>query len=118
MTTRVLLPLLTAAIIGSANAADDAGFKSIFNGSSLDGWEGDPKLWSVQDGAITGVTKDEEPLPYNKFLIWRGGKVKNFELRATFRLFVRPAMCSPCWWSLCSWCEERAAGRVSCRWRC
>ncbi len=87
MTTRILSLLLTAAVIGSANAANDAGFKSIFNGKSLDGWEGDPKLWSVRDGAITGVTTDEEPLPYNKFLIWSGGKVKNFELRATFRLF-------------------------------
>ena len=43
------------------------------------------RLWSVQDGAITGVTTDGSPLPYNKFLIWRGGTVKNFELRAKVR---------------------------------
>lgn len=77
---------LIAAFSLTANAADDAGFKSIFNGKNLDGWEGDPKLWSVQDGSITGVTTDAEPLAYNKFIIWRGGAVKNFELRATFRL--------------------------------
>lgn len=84
------LPRLAWLIVAfslTANAADDAGFKPIFNGKNLDGWEGDPKLWSVQDGAITGVTTDAEPLAYNKFIIWRGGAVKNFELRATFRLF-------------------------------
>ena len=52
---------------------------------SLKGREGDPKLWSVQDGAMTGVTTDEEPLPCNKFLIWEG-EVANFELRAKVRI--------------------------------
>ncbi len=84
---RLLASLALAALISPALAADNAGFKSIFNGRNLDGWEGDTKLWSVQDGAITGVTTDDAPLPYNKFLLWRGGTVKNFELRATFRLF-------------------------------
>ena len=32
-----------------------------------------------------GVTKGDAPLPYNQFLIWRGGTVKNFELRAKVR---------------------------------
>ncbi len=59
--------------------------RALFNGRSLDGWEGNPELWSVQDGAIVGVTKADEPLPYNQFLIWKGGKVKNFELRAMIR---------------------------------
>jgi 3-keto-disaccharide hydrolase len=61
--------------------------KHLFNGKNLDGWEGNPESWSVQDGAITGVTTDEKRLPYNQFLIWRGGAdkkntVKNFELTA------------------------------------
>ena len=60
-------------------------FKSIFDGHTLKGWSGDPKLWSVQDRSITGVTTDEEPLEYNKFLIW-DGEVENFHLRAKVRL--------------------------------
>jgi len=56
--------------------------KQLFNGKDLDGWEGNPESWSVQDGAITGITTDDKRLPYNQFLIWRGGKVKNFELTA------------------------------------
>jgi Domain of Unknown Function (DUF1080) len=66
-------------------AAEEPGFTPLFNGTDLTGWEGDPALWSVQDGAITGVTTDDAPLPYNKFLIWRGDTVKNFELRAKVR---------------------------------
>ncbi len=59
--------------------------RSLFNGTSLEGWDGNPELWSVQDGVIVGITQADEPLPYNQFLIWRGGQVKNFELRATIR---------------------------------
>ena len=62
-------------------AAEEPGFTPLFNGKDLSGWEGDPALWSVQDGAITGVTTDESPLPYNKFLIWRRGDRE--ELRAS-----------------------------------
>ncbi len=59
--------------------------RSLFNGKDLSGWDGNPELWTVKDGAIVGITKADEPLPYNQFLIWRGGKVKNFELRVTLR---------------------------------
>jgi len=59
--------------------------RSLFNGKDLSGWDGNPELWSVQNGVITGITKADEPLPYNQFLIWRDGKVKNFELRVTLR---------------------------------
>lgn len=63
-------------------AAED---RQLFNGKDLTGWEGNPKSWSVKDGTIVGVTTDDEPLPYNQFLIWRAGKVKNFELTAKIR---------------------------------
>lgn len=58
------------------------GFVSLFNGKDLEGWEGNPELWSVEDGAITGKTAGPETLAYNQFLIWRGGTLKNFELHA------------------------------------
>ena len=31
----------------------------LFDGKTLDGWDGDPKFWSVEDGAITGRTTKE-----------------------------------------------------------
>ena len=36
----------------------------------------------LADGCITGKTTGPEQLPYNQFIIWRGGVVKNFELHA------------------------------------
>ena len=53
-------------------------FVSIFNGKDLTGWKGDEALWSVEDGAITGTTTDETPIPYNKFIIWQDGEVDDF----------------------------------------
>ena len=65
--------------------AAEEGFQSLFNGKDLTGWDGNPELWSVQDGCITGTTTGPDQLAYNQFLIWRGGVVKNFELRAKIK---------------------------------
>src|SRR2546423_963844 len=64
---------------------NDQGAYVLFNGKDLSGWEGDSKFWSVKDGAITGSTRENKTAG-NTFLIWRGGTVKNFELRAMWRL--------------------------------
>jgi hypothetical protein len=61
-------------------------FRSLLNGKDLTGWDGDPRFWSVKDGAITGMTTAENPAPGNTFLIWRGGTLKDFELRLQFRI--------------------------------
>jgi len=64
----------------------EKGFLRVFNGKDLTGWEGNPKLWSVQDGAITGQTTAENPAKGNTFLIWTNGTVGDFELRCSFKL--------------------------------
>jgi sugar phosphate isomerase/epimerase len=61
-------------------------WKWIFNGKDLTGWDGDPKLWSAKDGAIRGQTTLENPARGNTFCIWRGGKLKDFELKLKFRI--------------------------------
>ncbi len=67
--------------------ADTSGeFVSIFNGTDLTGWEGDAHLWSVEDGAITGKSTAENPLTYNKFLVWKNGEVDDFELKLEYRI--------------------------------
>jgi len=58
----------------------------IFNGKDLTGWDGDPRLWSVKDGVIRGETTKENPARGNTFIIWRGGKLKDFELKLKFRI--------------------------------
>ncbi len=87
--TRVVSFVLTGLLlssIGVANAADEEGFKPIFDGKTLDGWDGNPKFWSVEDGALTGQTSAENPTKGNTFLIWRGGEPADFELKLEYRL--------------------------------
>jgi putative heme-binding domain-containing protein len=73
----------TLFVLGSMIAgAQSDDFKPLFNGKDLDGWDGNPEIWSVGDGVITGKTSGPGQLEYNQFLIWRGGEMKNFELRA------------------------------------
>jgi len=67
-------------------ADEEPGFKSLFNGNDLAGWDGDPKFWSVKDGAVTGQTTAENPTKGNTFLIWRDGPVDDFELRLSFKI--------------------------------
>lgn len=59
--------------------------RTIFNGEDLTGWDGDPRLWSVKDGAIHGETTPENRAKGNTFLIWKDGKTKDFQLRLSFR---------------------------------
>ncbi len=61
-------------------------FTSIFNGENLAGWEGNKKLWSVEDGVIVGhSTKDNTPTD-DQFLIWIGAKPADFELKLEFKI--------------------------------
>ena len=46
------------------------GYQLLFNGKNLDGWDGDPALWSVQGGVIVG-SSDHHPVKQNTFLIYR-----------------------------------------------
>jgi hypothetical protein len=85
---RLVLSLLSLGFISLplCGHAAEAGFKSIFNGKDLSGWEGNTKFWSVREGAITGQTTTTNMVDANTFLIWKGGEPKNFEFRAQFRL--------------------------------
>lgn len=85
-----LLSALTVGTILLAQAvlvsAAEPGFVSIFNGKDLTGWDGNQKLWSVKDGAITGQTTPDNPAKGNTFLIWTNGTVGDFELRCSYKL--------------------------------
>ncbi|HWB32632.1 MAG TPA: DUF1080 domain-containing protein [Acidobacteriaceae bacterium] len=67
----------------------NTGFVPIFDGKTLNGWDGDPRYWRVEDGEIVGEVTPENLLKQNSFLIWRGGKPANFELKAEFRITAR-----------------------------
>jgi len=90
-----LLPTILglSVLLGHADEAvkptappEPQGMVQIFNGKNLEGWEGDPRFWSVKDGIIRGETTKETPTKGNTFLLWRGGELEDFELRLSFRI--------------------------------
>jgi hypothetical protein len=76
--------ILLLAISATLQAAEKA--KEIFNGKDLKGWEGNPHVWSVEDGAIVGRTTAEKPIKNNTFLIWKDGTVDNFRLELEYQI--------------------------------
>jgi len=68
------------------SAGDHTGFESIFDGTSMKNWDGDPAFWRAANGALTGESSSENPVKQNTFLIWRGGAPKDFELKLEYRL--------------------------------
>lgn len=69
----------------SAHSQGD-GFVQIFDGKTLDGWEGDTTYWRVENGNLIGEVTPTTLLKANTFIIWRGGTTEDFELKADFRI--------------------------------
>jgi|AntRauTorckE6833_2_1112554.scaffolds.fasta_scaffold12811_2 hypothetical protein len=74
--------LFLALLAVSANAGEI----HPFNGKDLSGWKGDPRFWSVKDGAITAASSKENPVPHNTFLIWQDGEVSDFILTLKYKM--------------------------------
>ncbi len=70
----------------AALAGDEPGFKPIFDGQSLTGWEGDPKYWRVENGCLVGEITPETIIRSNTFIVWQGGQPRDFELKVDFRI--------------------------------
>jgi hypothetical protein len=65
---------------------DEAGFAAIFNGKTLDGWEGDPTYWRVENGSLVGEITPTTVVKSNTFIVWRGGRPRDFELKLDYRI--------------------------------
>ncbi len=74
----------SSAVRGDAPAEPDD-MVPLFNGRDLQGWDGDPRLWSVRDGAIRGETTEHQKTDGNTFLIYQPQTLADFELRLSFR---------------------------------
>lgn len=85
---RACLLALTAFLCfaNSLPAEEETGFKPIFDGKSLENWDGNPDVWRVEEGAIVGQTAADKPIKGNTFLVWRGGEPKNFVLKAEYKI--------------------------------
>jgi type 1 glutamine amidotransferase len=79
--------VISAATVRAADSAgNEAGFKPIFNGKSLDGWQADPKYWSVHEGAIVGERIKDNSSERAQTCVWRQGSLDDFALRFSCRV--------------------------------
>jgi hypothetical protein len=60
--------------------ADNDGWVSLFDGQTLNGWDGDTRYWSVKDGAIYVEPTCEKPTG-TIYLVWKGGEPSDFMLK-------------------------------------
>ena len=65
---------------------DEPGFHAIFDGKTLNGWEGNPTYWRAENGSLVGEITPATVIKSNTFIIWRGGKPKDVELKLDFRI--------------------------------
>ena len=69
-----------------AVTGDEPGFEAIFDGKTLSSWEGDPTYWRVENGSLVGEITPSTVIKSNTFIIWRGGRPKDFELKLDYRI--------------------------------
>jgi hypothetical protein len=62
------------------NFSDHRGYVSLFDGVSLKGWDGNPKFWRVEDGAIVGESTPTNPSG-NTYIVYRGVEAHDFTLK-------------------------------------
>ena len=96
---KTLISAVLVALASNAIQTTDAeekaasGWTTLFDGESLAGWDGNPKFWSVKDGAITGTTTKDNATKGNTFIIYVGDnkdktpvEFADFELKLEFRI--------------------------------
>jgi hypothetical protein len=74
----------TCLFIAMLAAADEPGFKPLFDGKSLSGWEGNAAIFRVEDGAIVAGSRTDK-IAHNEFLASKD-EFGDFELRLEARL--------------------------------
>ncbi len=68
------------------NKSSTRGFVKIFDGKTLNGWEGDATYWRVENGNLVGEITPATILKMNSFIIWQGGKPADFELTLEYKI--------------------------------
>jgi hypothetical protein len=59
---------------------DHTGYVSLFDGVSLKGWDGNPKFWRVENGAIVGESTPTNPSG-NNYIVYRDVLAKDFTMK-------------------------------------
>ena len=61
-------------------------FTPLFDGQSLNGWEGDSRFWRAENGVLIGETTKEVTTKKNTFLVYNRKEFGDFELRFSYRV--------------------------------
>ena len=85
----IALPAIGQQVYPTPGTNDETGFERIFDGKTLNGWEGDPKYWRVESGCLVGEVTPDTLLKQNSFIIWRGGTTRDFELKVEYRISAK-----------------------------
>lgn len=64
---------------------DHAGYIALFDGVSLKGWDGNPKFWRVEGGAIVGESTVENPSG-NTYIAYRDVEAHDFTLKFEMKI--------------------------------
>jgi Domain of Unknown Function (DUF1080) len=64
---------------------DHDGWTQIFDGKTLNGWDGSPEVFRVEDGSLVAESSPEHPSGTTN-IIWRGGEPGNFALKVEMKL--------------------------------
>lgn len=64
---------------------DHEGYVPLFDGVSLKGWDGNPKFWRVEDGAIVGESTPGNPSG-NSYIAYRDTTAKDFTLKFEIKI--------------------------------
>jgi len=69
-----------------SNSSQEKDFVNIFDGRTLNGWEGDSKYWRVENGNLVGEITPQTLLKTNSFIVWKEEEPANFELKGEFNI--------------------------------
>ena len=64
---------------------EHTGYKQIFDGKSLDGWDADASIWRVVDGVMVGETFEGKEKG-NNYIVYRGDKARDFDLKLQMKI--------------------------------
>ena len=64
---------------------DHQGYVSLFDGVSLKGWDGNPKFWRVENGALVGESTPANPSG-NSYIVYRDLEAKDFTLKFEIKI--------------------------------
>ncbi len=77
--------LLCTACAAAPDPQEPAAEEELFDGHDLAGWEGDPRFWRVEEGAIVGESTAGIPCAETTYLVWCGGELSDFVLELEWR---------------------------------